>query len=109
MNGNEQLITRFYTAFQQLDYATMQDCYSEGAVFNDPVFGLLQGTAVKAMWEMLCKNAKDFSRGSPSIRAPRLGPLHKVIRRVRSSEGTSLHHRPGWTFPRRVRTRQCVR
>ena len=67
MNGNEQLITRFYTAFQQLDYATMQDCYSEGAVFNDPVFGLLQGTAVKAMWEMLCKNAKDFSLSFSNI------------------------------------------
>ncbi len=61
MNDNEKLITRFYTAFQQLDYATMQDCYSEGAVFNDPVFGLLQSAEVKAMWEMLCKNAKNFS------------------------------------------------
>src|SRR5262245_25650924 len=25
------------------------------------------------------KNAKDFSRQSPSIRAPRFGPLHEVI------------------------------
>jgi len=39
----------------------MQDCYSDNAVFNDPVFGLLHGDEVKAMWEMLCKNAKDFS------------------------------------------------
>jgi ketosteroid isomerase-like protein len=61
MNGNEQLINRFYTAFQQLDYATMQDCYSDDAVFSDPVFGLLQGREVKTMWEMLCKNAKNFS------------------------------------------------
>lgn len=61
MNTNEQLITRFYTAFQQLDYITMQDCYSDDAVFSDPVFGLLQGEEVKAMWEMLCKNAKNFS------------------------------------------------
>src|SRR3982751_1710103 len=61
MNENEQLINRFYTAFQQLDYTTMQNCYSEGAVFNDPVFGLLQGAEVKAMWEMLCKNAKNFT------------------------------------------------
>lgn len=61
MNGNEALIRRFYTAFQQLDYATMQQCYSSDAIFNDPVFGILQGYEVPAMWEMLCKNAKDFS------------------------------------------------
>ncbi|MEO5594183.1 MAG: nuclear transport factor 2 family protein [Chitinophagaceae bacterium] len=61
MNGNEQLISRFYTAFQQLDYKTMQDCYSDDAVFSDPAFGLLQDKEVKAMWEMLCKNAKNFS------------------------------------------------
>lgn len=39
----------------------MQDCYSEDAVFSDPVFGLLKGNEVGAMWEMLCKNASDFS------------------------------------------------
>jgi ketosteroid isomerase-like protein len=61
MNGNEQIVQRFYTAFQQLDYTTMQDCYSENAIFNDPVFGILQGKEVSSMWEMLCKNAKDFS------------------------------------------------
>lgn len=61
MAANEQLISRFYSAFQQLDYKTMQECYSNDAVFNDPVFGLLQGNEIKAMWEMLCKNAKDFS------------------------------------------------
>jgi ketosteroid isomerase-like protein len=61
MNANEVLIQRFYTAFQQLDYHTMQDCYSRDVVFSDPVFGILQGDAVGAMWEMLCKNAGDFT------------------------------------------------
>lgn len=61
MNSNEAIISRFYTAFQQLDYTTMQQCYSEEPIFNDPVFGILQGDEVRAMWEMLCKNAKDFS------------------------------------------------
>jgi|GEM_PF-4737977 len=65
MNGNEALINRFYTAFQQLDYKTMQDCYQDDAVFSDPVFGLLQGREVKAMWEMLCKNAKTFRSRIP--------------------------------------------
>ncbi len=58
---NEETINKFYTAFQQLDYTTMQSCYHEGAVFNDPAFGLLDEIETKAMWEMLCKRAKDFS------------------------------------------------
>ena len=61
MIDNRQVIERFYSAFQRLDYATMQDCYSDDIIFNDPVFGILQDGDAKAMWEMLCKNAKDFS------------------------------------------------
>ncbi|MEP6595809.1 MAG: nuclear transport factor 2 family protein [Ginsengibacter sp.] len=61
MNDNEGLIRTFYDAFARLDYKTMQSCYSDNPIFNDPVFGVLQGSEVRAMWEMLCKNAKDFS------------------------------------------------
>jgi len=61
MQPPAQLLNRFYSAFQQLDYKTMQDCYSDEVIFNDPVFGLLEGNEAKAMWEMLCRNAKDFS------------------------------------------------
>ena len=61
MSDNKQTIERFYSAFQRLDYKTMQDCYNDDVVFSDPVFLLLKGDEVKAMWEMLCRNAKDFS------------------------------------------------
>jgi len=61
MTDNKQVIEKFYTAFQKLDYKTMQDCYSDDIIFSDPVFLVLRGNEVKAMWEMLCKNAKDFS------------------------------------------------
>ena len=61
MNNNEELIQTFYDAFGRLDYATMQNCYAADPVFNDPVFGILQGDEVRAMWEMLCKNAKDLT------------------------------------------------
>ena len=61
MDGNEQVISRFYSAFQQLDAVTMNNCYSTDAVFSDPVFGILQGREITAMWEMLCSNAKNFS------------------------------------------------
>ena len=60
MANNADVITRFYKAFQSLDYKTMNDCYSDDIVFSDPVFLLLKGEEVRAMWEMLCKNAKDF-------------------------------------------------
>ena len=61
MNPNEELVNKFYTAFQKLDFETMNSCYSEDIVFFDPVFGFLRGDEVRSMWEMLCKNAKDFS------------------------------------------------
>ncbi len=61
MNANEQLISDFYTAFQKLDHKAMNACYSDDIVFFDPVFGLLRGNEVKSMWEMLCRNAQDFS------------------------------------------------
>ena len=61
MANNEELINKFYTAFQKLDYATMNNCYSDDIVFSDPAFGLLKGNQAKYMWEMMCKNAKDFS------------------------------------------------
>ena len=61
MNTNEQLISNFYTAFNKLDAAGMNACYSEDIVFYDPVFELLRGDQVRTMWQMLCRNAKDFS------------------------------------------------
>lgn len=61
MPDHTEIIARFYTAFQQRNAAAMNACYSEDIVFSDPAFGLLQGDEVRAMWEMLCKNATDFS------------------------------------------------
>ena len=61
MNNNKQVIEKFYSAFQHLDYKSMQSCYGDDIVFSDPVFLVLRGDDVRSMWEMLCKNAKDFS------------------------------------------------
>jgi ketosteroid isomerase-like protein len=61
MSDNIAIVQRFYSAFQQLDYKTMNDCYSKDIVFSDPVFLVLHGDEVRAMWEMLCTHAKDFS------------------------------------------------
>ena len=61
MNNNNELIKKFYTAFQQLDHIKMNQYYRDDIVFFDPVFGLLKGDEAKYMWEMLCKNATNFS------------------------------------------------
>ena len=61
MHTNEEIINKFYTAFSRLDYISMNNCYSDEIVFSDPVFGLLRGNEVKYMWEMLAKNARNFS------------------------------------------------
>ncbi|MCH5598063.1 nuclear transport factor 2 family protein [Niabella ginsengisoli] len=58
---NKQLIEKFYEAFSRKDFETMNSCYADDIVFSDPVFGFLRGDEVRAMWEMLCKNAKDFT------------------------------------------------
>jgi ketosteroid isomerase-like protein len=60
MHPNENIITRFYSAFQQKNAAEMNHCYAENIAFSDPVFGLLHGEEVRNMWEMLCKNGKDL-------------------------------------------------
>src|SRR5207249_11943704 len=61
MNMNEQVITRFYSAFQKRDYETMQDCYDDKVIFYDPVFEDLVDDEVRLMWEILCKRATDLS------------------------------------------------
>ena len=60
MNSNQQLISNFYTAFQNKDYKTMQAAYTDTATFSDPVFENLNAAEVRAMWEMLITKGKDL-------------------------------------------------
>jgi hypothetical protein len=60
MNDNQALIRKFYTAFQQKDFLTMQSCYHAEANFSDPVFTNLNSAEVKAMWQMLLTSSKDL-------------------------------------------------
>ncbi len=68
MNNDERLIERFFTAFQKLDARQMNACYSDDIAFYDPMFELLRGDEAKAMWEMLCTNAKNFSLAFDNIK-----------------------------------------
>lgn len=58
--NNKELIEKFYTAFQQKDYAGMIACYHPDIHFSDPVFTDLHGNQAKAIWHMLCERGKDL-------------------------------------------------
>jgi ketosteroid isomerase-like protein len=58
--NHKQLITNFYTAFQNKDWKTMQACYHNDVVFSDPVFQNLKGKEAFAMWHMLVEAGKDL-------------------------------------------------
>lgn len=58
----QEIIQKFYTAFQNKDYKVMQECYADDAVFSDAVFQNLDAKKVKAMWHMLTMgSSKDFT------------------------------------------------
>lgn len=57
---HEELIRRFYAAFDRHDGAEMASLYAPGARFSDPVFGTLHGAEPGAMWEMLTSRAPDL-------------------------------------------------
>ena len=69
MHPNEQLVTLFYTAFQNKDYNTMQNCYANHAVFNDAVFKNLNAQQVRAMWQMLITRGKDLQLQFSNVHA----------------------------------------
>jgi len=56
-----EIITHFYTAFQQLDVEKMVSYYHDDIIFTDPGFGTLKGDDAKNMWRMICSRAKNFS------------------------------------------------
>lgn len=57
---NDELISRFYSAFARQDGDAMAACYAPGVHFRDPVFTDLRGEAAGAMWRMLTGRAKDL-------------------------------------------------
>ena len=87
----DELIERFYAAFDRKDGDAMAACYAPGARFSDPVFGELRGEQPGAMWRMLLRpgarpahragrarrrrsrRARAAHAGSPATRSPRPG------------------------------------
>lgn len=56
----DEVIVRFYEAFQRRDADTMQSCYHPDAEFSDPVFPDLEGGQVMAMWRALLGRSTDL-------------------------------------------------
>ena len=61
MHRNEDLITRFYSAFASGDHATMAASYTEDATFSDPVFPHLSADEARDMWRMFCTSGNDVA------------------------------------------------
>ncbi|XOV78440.1 MAG: nuclear transport factor 2 family protein [Aestuariibacter sp.] len=94
MHNNAQLLTRFYTAFQQLDAETMASCYANDVTFADPVFTHLQGQEAGDMWRMLCSQATQFSLTFSDIQADdESGSAHWQATYQFSKTGRTVHNK----------------
>lgn len=67
--AHQQLITRFYQAFQRKDPRAMAECYHPQATFGDPAFPHLEVWRACAMWMMLCERGKDLKLQFRNVRA----------------------------------------
>jgi hypothetical protein len=67
---NEELITRFYAAFNKHDGDAMAACYAPAIRFSDPVFPNLEGDRARDMWRMLCSRpGSDLKIDLSNVRA----------------------------------------
>lgn len=69
MHPNEQLIARFYDAFNRLDAEEMVACYAPDVTFQDPAFGVLHGDEARSMWRMLTGNSQGLEISTRDLAA----------------------------------------
>lgn len=92
MNPNTKIIEKFYQSFAQKDYQGMAMCYHPDIHFTDPVFDL-KGEEASAMWEMLCKKAKDFELTFKNVKAEgNTGSAHWEATYLFSASGRKVHN-----------------
>jgi ketosteroid isomerase-like protein len=93
VHANQELIHRFYTAFQGRDAAGMGACYANTVVFSDPVFTRLEGEDARAMWRMLCGRAKDLTvRFEGAVADDHEGRVHWEAEYTYSATGRRVHN-----------------
>lgn len=99
MEANKELIEKFYTAFQQKDYATMQNCYADDASFTDEAFINLNAQEVRAMWEMLISRGTDLQLSFNNIKATNnTASAHWVATYTFSATGRKVTNRIDASF-----------
>ena len=99
MHPNEELLHRFYTAFQRRDGKAMAECYHPEARFSDPAFPGLTGDEPGAMWQMLCERGKDLELEFRDIEADdESGRAHWEAHYTFSGTGRKVHNRIDATF-----------
>jgi ketosteroid isomerase-like protein len=87
----DDLIQRFYTAFDAHDGDTMAACYAPDAHFWDPVFGDLTGVEAGAMWRMLTGRAADLRVELPEHESDGdTGSAHWIARYTFTQTGRSV-------------------
>jgi ketosteroid isomerase-like protein len=117
MHANEELIDRFYTAFNAMDAETMAASYADDATFQDPAFGNLTAPEVKAMWRMLLGRSTDLRAEFRDIHADDTAgsahweayytfeghPVHNVIdAEFEFRDGLITKHVDTFDWPRRA-------
>ncbi|MFK7930588.1 MAG: nuclear transport factor 2 family protein [Myxococcota bacterium] len=112
---HEELITRFYQAFQDHDGLAMADCYHADATFTDPAFGELKGPRPGHMWRMLTGQATSLTLEVSGIEADENGgkahwearypfgpgarPVHNVIFAFYASAAAEIYtHKDHFDF-----------
>lgn len=99
MHDNEKLITTFYQAFSNRDFATMAACYGPKARFTDPVFRDLDRLEVSAMWHMLCDQGSDLAIAFSDVSADdRTGAAHWEPSYSFGAKSRSVHNTIDATF-----------
>jgi ketosteroid isomerase-like protein len=94
MPSESEVIRRFYQAFAARDAETMDSCYSDDIVFEDPAFGELSGDRARGMWRMLCAKAQDLRIEASDIRADASqGSAHWEAFYTFSQTGRHVHNR----------------
>lgn len=99
MNDNRSLLSTFYTAFYQRDYASMIACYHPDIHFSDPVFTDLHGKQAGAMWHMLCERGTDLQVTFNDVQADGTrGKVHWEAAYSFGKNGRLIHNSINATF-----------
>ncbi len=69
MHPNETLLQKFFQALRDKNLEDMMRCYHPNATFTDPVFGTLEGEALKGMWMMIFEKSPDLTIQFSNIQA----------------------------------------